>query len=403
MRRYLKFAGALMGAALSASVILFSINSIKVCASEHPSYTAYCSTLSGSTYSGDTIVCKSDASTSEKITSISEPVTVTVDAPIDALYVIGVDYRCLGENILQTSISLKVNGEVPYEELEHLFFSDTWVTGEKLYDRYGNESIAMPSKSDEWSFTYLRDTYFLQNEPLMVFLNKGENTLEFLANEGRVEIGDIYLETPVEIPDDPTPDDPIPEEELGGSGNLIIIEAEDFSTRNSPNIRTLADFNTSVTPYDPKLKVQNVIDEASFKIGGTSVEYEIDVEEEGLYYMAFDYLQSSKSNFTVYRNIYIDGNIPSKSYENVAFPYTTKYKRKKSEVPVYLTKGHHKLTLEVAIEPYGEAVSELSDIVEEINDLALSVNKITGGNTNKYRDFDLEEYGLDIENKLNGY
>ncbi|MCR5753272.1 MAG: extracellular solute-binding protein [Acetatifactor sp.] len=384
------------GYAAIAGVVAIILLPEKVCAKEYQTYTEYRTTYRDEIYSGETVQCDmNEIPAEERTASTAQSAVLNFEVEKTGLYVLGFDYKCTGDNILQTSLTMKVNGEIPYRELEHLFFSDTWRTGEKEYDRYGNESIAMPDKVKEWKFTYLRDTSFLQNDPLMVYLEAGENELEFTANEGCVELGDIYLSAPVQPAEDCM--------ETADGEAMILIEAEDFVTRNSPNIRTIANFNTRVTPYDPELKRQNVIDEASFRIGGTSVDYQFTVDEAGYYYIAFDYLQSSKSNFTVYRNLYIDGEIPSKSYENIPFEYTTGYSRNKQEIPVYLSQGTHELTLEVALEPYGEAVSILNGIVEQINDLALSVNKITGGNINKYRDFELEQYGLNIEGNLNSW
>lgn len=318
---------------------------------------------------------------------------LTVDQA--GLYTVGFRYQCIGDNILQTSMALKCNGAYPYEELQRLFFPDTWVSGEKQYDRYGNECIAMPERSPEWRFTWMRDISFLGNAPLMVYLEQGANDFQLSANEGGVLIEEVVLAAPVGIPQD------------GGQtaeGDACIgIEAEDFLYRNSPNIRTESSFNPAVTPYDCTLKIQNVIEEASFRIGGTSVSYMVEVDKEGYYYLAFDYQQGSKSDFTVYRNLYVDGAIPSASYENISFPYNNAYERKRLEAPVYLTAGVHELTLEVALEPYGDAVAILDAIVAGINDMALSVNKITGGNTSKYRDFDLDEYDLDIARNLSDW
>lgn len=359
-------------------------------------YKKYISLYEAEKYMGETIVfSQTQRDEADRTVTPDETMIIELDVEKAGLYVLGVDYKCVGDNILQTSIAMKCNGEYPYEELKHLFFSDTWETGKKQYDRYGNESISMPGRVSEWKFTYLRDTSFLQNEPLMLYLNEGINILEFEANEGSIVLGDVYLGTLKEVSADAT--------EIAEGTQWIEIQAEDFVTRNSPNIRTQASFNTSVTPYNPELKIQNIIDESSYRIGGTDVDYVFEVKEDGYYYFAFDYMQSTKSNFTVYRNLYIDGEIPSASYENIDFAYTTKYQRNEVRVPIYLTKGMHELTLEVSIEPYGDAIAILDSLVEQVNDMALSLNKITGGNTNKYRDFELEQYGLNIEEKLNSW
>ncbi len=361
-------------------------------------YKKYLDRYKGQYYQGDTLVFDLEQlSETKRTATLNQSANLQIYVEEAGLYALGFDYQCMGDNILQTSIALKINGEYPYQGTERLFFADTWKSGEIQYDRYQNESIAMPEKIKEWRFTYLRDTSFLQNDPLLIYLKQGDNTLELSANEGGILIGNIYLSAAnsLKLPDDP---------KITAEGiNFLEIEAECMDYRNLTNIRTEALFDTSVTPYNPYVKLQNVVAETSYRVGGTSIDYLVLVQEEGYYYFAFDYMQSEKNNFTVYRNLYIDGKIPSVSYENIAFPYTRKYQRKQVEVPVYLTKGEHRLTLEVALEPYGDAVAIINSIVKKINDLALSINKIIGGNNNKYRDFELEEYGLNIKDDLTSW
>ena len=377
-----------VGSAEKLESLLLSLDSIG-----EDNYKKYLRQYSSQIYGGEDIVLSLE-SIPEKDRTASAENTVRLPIAVQkaGLYTVGFDYKCLGDNLLQTSLSMKVNEELPYSELQHLFFADTWRTGETEYDRYGNESIAMPEKDACWSFTWLRDISFLQNEPLMIYLDAGDNELELTANEGVVVFRSVTLAEPVVVADDPMSD---------AAGTAVIpVEAEDFVTRTSPNIRTTASFDPDVTPYDAALKLQNIVDEATFRTGGTSVTYDVVINTAGWYHFACDYKQSAKSDFTVYRNIYIDGAIPSAAYENIAFPYSSKFDRKAVDVPVYLSAGTHQITLEVSLEPYGDAIAILNSIVAEINDLALSVNKITGGNTNKYRDFDLEEYGLYITSDL---
>ncbi len=359
-------------------------------------YKKYLSRYSSQIYGGKDIAIPLEyIPEKDRTASAENTIRLPITVQQAGLYTVGFDYNCIGENLLQTSLSMKVNGELPYSELQHLFFADTWRTGETEYDRYGNESIAMPEKDACWSFTWLRDTSFLQNEPLMIYLDAGENELELTADEGVVVFKSVTLSKPVAVADDPVSD------AIGAE--MISVEAESFSVRNSPNIRTTASFDPDVTPYDAALKLQNIVDEATFRTGGTSVTYDVVINTAGWYRLACDYKQSTKSDFTVYRNIYIDGTIPSAAYENIAFPYSSEFDRKVVDVPVYLSEGTHQISFEVSLEPYGDAIAILNSIVTEINDLALSVNKITGGNTNKYRDFDLEEYDLHITTDLIGW
>ena len=356
-------------------------------------YQKYISRYKESIYTGDRITYSaSNFEVKDLIIRESEELTLTIEVKEAAAYVLGFDYKTLGENILPTNMALAINGQYPFDELKRLLVSDIWSSGKVEYDRYGNECIAMPVKLQEWNKTYLHDTAFLFSEPLLIYFNEGMNTLTFKVNEGSVELGNLYLEHFTKLKEDPK------EDALGSA--LIPIEAEDITYRNSPNIRVESEFNTDITPYDPKIKLLNMVSEDSFKTGGVKIEYEFQVEKEGYYNLAFDYRQSTKADFSVYRNIYIDGQIPSVSFQNMEFPYSTKFSRITAPATIYLTEGKHMLTVEVSLDYMRNSIQILNMITNEINELALAINKITGGNTDKYRDFNLEQYGFGIEEKL---
>ncbi len=397
-------------------------------------YEKYLDNCRDSIYTGETVIYPKDGlGLSNYAVGSGKETVVTLKVAQTAAYVFGFDYRILGDNILPTGMSLMVNGEYPYDELKRLLVHDTWITGDIQYDRYGNECLSMPEKLKVWKKGYLHDTAYLYSSPMLLYLEEGINTLTFQMNEGELELGNLYLEPETGIladiaeedtasgTDSALPAEPEPgkasksrtetepskasesrtEPELRTKDDqLITIEAEDITWRNSPNIRAEAIFNTNVTPYDPKIKLLNTVSESSFRIGGNRIEYEFEVENSGYYNLAFDYIQSAKSGFSVYRNIYIDGRIPSASYKNAAFPYSRKFTRNSVEAPVYLEEGTHTISIEVSLDKVKDAIKILSVITEEINQLALDISKITGGNENKYRDFDLEPYGFDIRNKL---
>lgn len=360
-------------------------------------YERYLDKYQGELYQGEDITYTADdMQMDNKIVGEGSEVQVKVNVKQPALYVLSFDYQTLGDNLLSTNISLEVNGEYPYDELKRIFLGDTWIPGTIEYDRYGNECLPMPTKIKEWKKAYIHDTAYLYSEPMLLYLKAGENNLTFKANEGSIELGSLYLKEKEKIPEDSG--------KKADGEELLTKEAEDMTSKNSPNIRSTAEFNTDVTPYNPKLKVLNQVAEESFKTGGTSITYEVEVTKDGYYNLAFDYRQSAKSGFSSYRNIYIDGKIPSASYENVAFPYSKKFTRLQTGNAdgnaVYLSKGKHTITLLVSLDKVRYAIKILNIVAREMNNLALEINKITGGNSDKYRDFDLEPYGFDIKNKL---
>lgn len=360
-------------------------------------YEKYLENYKGDIYGGEEIVYSaSDLHLTDGLLKEGKEIQVTVNVKKAAAYVLGFDYQTLEDNILPTTLSLQVNGQYPYDELKRIFLGDIWISGAVQYDRYGNECLAMPTKVQEWKKAYIHDTAYLYSEPMLLYLPVGENTLTFQANEGSIMLGNLYLQGNEEISENSG-------KEAEGK-ELITIEAENMTYRNSPNIRAGSEFNTDITPYDPKLKMLNMVAEESFKTGGTSITYEFEAKSAGYYNLSFDYRQSSKSDFSVYRNIYIDGKIPSSSYENFAFAYSKKFTRvfagEEEGTAIYLEAGKHTITLEVSLDKVRYAIKILNTITKEMNNLALEVNKTTGGNTDKYRDFDLEPYGFHIKEKL---
>ena len=68
---------------------------------------------------------------------------------------------------------------------------------------------------------------------------------------------------------------------------------------------------------------------------------------------------------------------------------------------LFTEKGMHTITIEVSLDNVRDAIKILTKIAAEMNDMALNIGKITGGNTERFRDFRLEDFDLDIEGKLN--
>lgn len=358
-------------------------------------YESYMEKHKNEIYQGEQITYHRDKSLIDHVVQVGEEEIVYIDVKKAGVYVLAFDYKSLEDNILQTSLSLKINGQYPYSELKRLKVNDKWISSEVTLDRYGNETMGMPTKDKIWNRSYLHDTSFLYSTPLYIYLEEGNNELRFSMNEGSIEIGNIYLESYEELH--------VGTSQIAAGDQIRIIEAEDITYKNSPNIRATSEYNTNVTPIDPKYKIYNLILDSSFKTGGNQISYEFEVSESGYYHVGFDYRQNMKADLSVYRNIYINGMMPSLEYQNMAFPYSKNFQRLVNPQTVYLEQGKNTLTIEVSLDYMRNAIQILTQLTKEMNDLALSINKITGGNTDKYRDFNLEPYGFQIEGKLSNW
>ena len=297
---------------------------------------------------------------------------------------------------------MKVNGSFPYYELRSISFESTWVAPEAVsLDRYGNEIVSMPLKLEAWKRKKIEDSSFRHSEPLLVYLDKGENILTFDVAEGSMLIGDITLMSPNEITT-----------AYSASGaatgsELIVIEAEDMTFRNDPAIRATSEFDVDLVPYNTYKRVLNMLDASAFKTPGQRVDYVFEVETSGYYQLGFDYRQDSKIDFPVFLDILIDGEVPYSDLKAYPFPYNKKFQKltltdraNNENMSFYLEAGTHMVSMIINIDHLQEVTEALERMMQEITDLSLEVTKMTGGKVDKNRDFQLEKYIPDVEDRL---
>ena len=308
-------------------------------------------------------------------------------------------YKMTGSNILDNVFSFSVDGEFPYQELETLTLDSIWrQTGEFELDRYGNEVVSMPIKSYDLTACRLIGRDGMYEKGMGVFLEKGEHTITVICREGPFEIYEIALEGEIPVGE---------ENPASGEGATIIeIQAECVGERNNPSIRPAASYDTGLTPYSSGKKVINYIEDISYKYPGDRLEFKFTVEKEGDYGVALRMRQGELANFPVYRTILIDGMIPEKAYDTYRFDYCLDFENRivKDEngetAYVHLTPGEHTLTLLTSLSPVRTPVDLLEIVSGEMADLSLEITKITGGNTDFFRDFSLEEFDFHIKEDL---
>ncbi len=308
-------------------------------------------------------------------------------------------YKMTGSNILDNVFSFSVDGEFPYQELETLTLDSIWrQTGEFELDRYGNEVVSMPIKSYDLTSCRLIGRDGMYEKGMGIFLEKGEHTITVICREGPFEIYEIALEGEIPVGED--------NPALGEGKTIIEIQAECVGERNNPSIRPAASYDTGLTPYSSGKKVINYIEDISYKYPGDRLEFRFNVEKEGNYGIALRMRQGELANFPVYRTILVDGMIPEKAFDTYRLDYCLDFensivKDENGETAfIYLTPGEHTLTLLTSLDPVRTPIKMLEVVSDEMADLSLEITKITGGNTDFFRDFSLEEFDFHIKEDL---
>ncbi len=330
---------------------------------------------------------------------IEDNTALVIDVPRDGIYYLKFDYLSYSDSSLPAECSLTLNGEIPFYEARRLLFENDWEAGdEKIYDRYGNEIVSIPDKVLSWESKYLMDASYRNSTPLALELKQGMNEIGLSVTEGSLLLGNLYLTKEIVVPQYEKAD-------IDGEG-LVIIEGEDMDLRNDSSIRATCEFDTALTPYDTKNKVLNVLDGASFKDAGQRITYNFTVKKSGYYNLGFAYKQSGKTDFPIFADIRIDGEIPNTRLQAYAFPYEKDYTniRLKDDdedyIGIYMEEGSHTISLTLNIDNIRHVLESVDRIMNDVNDLALEITKVAGTNKDKYRDLDIVAYIPDIKERL---
>ena len=325
------------------------------------------------------------------------PFTFTMEE--DGFGYLMITYAMTENNILNNRFSLTLDGVIPYVECTSLTLDASWRSpASNPIDRYGNEVLGMPIKEYDVLRQIPRDNAALYSQGLGLALTQGEHTLTITAHEGPFTLYQIELVPAPQLVEDVSVS-------LTGDA-LIAVQAEDVNRRNNPNIRPASLHDTQLTPFSSERKIINYIEDWSYRYGGDKLYYDFEVEEAGYYGLALRMRQSNKANFPVLRTIYIDGEIPSKSFFNAAFNYSQHFTNQivttqAGETAVfYLAEGAHTLCIQTSLDAVRHSIEVLTEVSIDIAGLALEISKITGGNTDYFREFSLEDFDIDAYGRL---
>lgn len=329
-----------------------------------------------------------------------------IDAPKAGLYNINLDYFILSNGLISNEGSIQVNNEYQFFESRRVSFPALWENSTSNFprDRYNNEVMPSQNRLEKWQNLVFKDASHIQPGALRINLKQGKNSIKIILNSGELLIGNIkvyYPEENISYADYKQKYS----DKSSSSGVLITSEAEKVAYKNDTSINAIVSRDLEVVPYDTNALLLNTLGGDTWKKGGQAVYYNINVPEEGMYKIAFKYIQDKKPNSAAYRTITLDDKIPFKELEHYAFDYSNKWVtevlgNENEEYEIYLTKGVHTLGLEADSTPYNEAINVISDSLKKINNLSLQIKKLTGNSTDANRDWEIAEYIPTIKEDL---
>ena len=342
------------------------------------------------------------------------------------LYYLRVSYFIPAGKGSNVQRSLLINGKTLFTDLASLTFYRLYTDAEAeldegkyfIEDIYGNDIKPSQREIYEYRTTYIQDETGYVTAPYLIYL-KGADGGEAVTNTISFKgIRDCLVITKIEIC--PVNDYKMPaykdyyetiSAETGKTkdsvtGVLEKIEVEDPSVRvsSSPTLYPIADrTNATNYPSDPVKTKYNAVGGSKWSTPGEYIGWKVNAPEDGFYKIAFRAKQDLSRGLFTTRRLLIDGAQPFNEAANSRFYYNSEYNiitlgdMDGNAYYVYLEKGEHVVALQATLGEYGSAISEVQEVINDLNELYLKIIAITTANPDEYADYKL--YGEN--NRLN--
>lgn len=338
-----------------------------------------------------------------------DPVIYQIDIETSGYYHLGFDFFIEDTSLNDIIVSVKINGSIQYLEMDSIIIPVHWKDESKAYDvdRYGDEVLSSQSPIIGFQHTMFYSSMYHSVDPLVFYLESGINEIKIENLTSTSFKASTVYANPLTSYMSYRQYDALNEQ--AKINQLIEIDAIDYIQKNSSYIQSYALNNASAIPFDPVYKKLNVIDGNTWKNSGQALVYEFYVEVSGRYQIALKYI-NDKTNFNVFRSIAIDGKIPFEAFKAYQMPTTsasslTTHTLSDQGEPyhVYLTKGHHTMTIKAETEPLQQSLRDIQHLIDHINAFSLEVRKITGKNIDKDRTWKFTQYIPETPTYLENY
>ena len=322
-------------------------------------------------------------------------VSWTVTAPRSGLYRIQVTYHPLPGRRMPAVREIAIGGQVPFEEARRLSFPRTWDdSGGVRADVRGNQIRPRIEERPRWTTAYLRDRDAHHAEPFAFFLRRGVNTITLSGIAEPMAIAALTA-TQLERPPSYAEYRAAAPAARGVSGFLLKVQGEDAGPRSSKTLFAVHDKgDASIEPHHPHQVRMNSIGGYRWAKPGDWIEWTFAVPANGRYKIAVKAKQDINRGARSWRRISIDGRVPFREVDAVAFPYSSTYRVTPlgGDEPYlfHLEAGEHTIRMEAVLGGFAQAVAEVDGIVADLLAFYRDVIMITSSNPDPFRSYQLQ-------------
>lgn len=309
-------------------------------------------------------------------------------------YNLKIRYRQKEGEKVNPAVSVYINGEIPFDEVSTYeltrLFSDDVVGDMFEEDSQGNDIVPAVKEKIIWQTVCLRNS---ENEAYVFDFNAGFNTLEICVEQGAIEIEsvELFAENEVKPYEKPLIENEQPKE------TVIKLQAEKSLYRTEKSVIPQSDNSSPSTEPTKGIgkKSLNYINGEKWSTPGSAITWSFYVRETGYYKVNLKCRQRYKSDLFVSRCLLIDGETPCLETSKLKFFYSSDWENYilgdgDEAYLFYLEEGNHTITLEAVLGSLGETVSEVEDILLNLNRIYQDILVIAGNSPDTYRDYNFD-------------
>ena len=330
-------------------------------------------------------------------------ITYEVDILEEGYYNIKVKYYTIPGRNSSICKGLQINDEYQFKEAEAIDLYRVWMDEFDVATKRKDGAHDLKPRQIEknkWNEETLRDTEGYYGTSYLFKLKKGINKLTFVAVQEPVVFNSITIFQEDEIKTYEQTKEIYKNEKLkifNGKEIITKVQGESSYEKSSPSLAPVASYASFKTePYAKFLTRYNTIGGSDWNITGDWISWELDVKEEGLYYITLKVLQNYNHGQKSSRVLYLNDKIPFEECKELSFNYSSDWQNvtlgnDKEAYLFHLKKGKNVLRLENTIGEYGRTVRDINQVIASLNWLYRKVIMRTGVSPSKYHDFNLKE------------
>ncbi len=346
---------------------------------------------------GDVDVIDYAGKTDVLLTGEISSVTWTVDVEEAGFYQMKVNYYPYPGKSSSIERTIKINDEVPFDGANTVTFHRIWGNETVIrQDINGNDIRPSQIETPFWTYSYVKDHIGYVNDPYYFHFVQGVNTITFDSMREPLLIESIELVASADVPtyaDVRSTYGALPD----AGAELVFVQGEHQAYSTSPTLYPLNDRTSPLTePASPNKVRLNTIGGNNWRVAGDKIAWDFTVEEAGLYTISMRVKQKLATGMNVYRNIYIDGELPFVELANYAFTYGDDWRiqtlgAEDEPYQFHLEAGTHTIEMEVSLGSYGPIIGQVQTSINNLNKLYREILIYTGPEPDQYRDYQLTE------------